>query len=447
MVSKQHTLFWGSSYDRGLNYLLYMWPDIRQRVPDAELHICYGWDTFIKLLSDNPERMEWKKSMDKLINQPGITHHGKVGKEELAKIRQSCGIWAYPTDFQEINCITALDCQKDGVVPVTMDLAALQETVGAGIKVLGDIKDPTVQNKFLDDLVVMMTDEKLWKDESEKGRKFAENYTWEKIAGKWIDYFKTPIDQPKVSVITPTIREGWWRIMAENLSAQTYKNLEWLIVDDYEKDRGWVADKYAKKYHLNIRYLRGHDKYSRKCGLVRANNVGWKNSEGELLVWLQDFILIPPNGIEQLVDLYRYNPDALLAPADIYYDVAKPNMNNKEDWWPDDPQIMGKESWRNSRVQQAGLRESDNPWDYEANYGAIPKHVLDSLNGWWEFMDDGFGFDNTELALRALQSGYRLIVDDMNIAKCINLWQSIANTEQNIVNRERIKNDAAINGW
>jgi len=41
----------------------------------------------------------------------------------------------------------------------------------------------------------------------------------------------------KVSIVTPTNRRGWWNIMANNLSKQTYKNFEWIIVDDYPDAR------------------------------------------------------------------------------------------------------------------------------------------------------------------------------------------------------------------
>src|SRR3990167_6176349 len=442
MAFKQHKLFWCSSYDRGIQYLLFMWPDIKQAFPDAELHVAYGWDTFIQLSRGNPERMEWMRSVEALLKQPGITHYGRIGKKELAKVRQSCGIWAYPTDFKEINCISVLEAQSDGLGPVTISLAALQETVGSGIKVSGDIRDKKIQDAYLTELFLLMGDKERWEKESKKAKKFTNKYYWSTISGEWMKFFDKPISIPKVSVITPTIREGWWRIMAENLAGQTYKNMEWIIVDDYPTDRRAIAKKYAKCYKLDIRYFRG-DKvtryYTRQCGLVRANNKAWQNASGELLVWLQDFILIPDNGIEQLVDIYRHNPDALIAPVDIYYDATAPQLDNKEDWWAG-KEVLTKETWRNSRVKNQGIRESENPFDFEANYGAISKHILDKLNGWWQFMDDGLGYDNTEIAFRALKLGYRLIIDDTNIAKCINLWPIIGGTPQNIVKRDRALN-------
>lgn len=186
---RQHKLFWGSSYDRGLQHLLKMWPAIRAAFTDATLDICYGWDLFIKGYANNPERMAWMDRINKQMEQPGITHHGRVGKKELWGIRSQCGIWAYPTDFFEINCITALESQNDGLVPVVMNFGALQETVQSGVKVDGDIYDEETQEAYLKVLLEMMADERRWKEESEKAKKAAKGYDWDTIARKWSEHF------------------------------------------------------------------------------------------------------------------------------------------------------------------------------------------------------------------------------------------------------------------
>jgi glycosyltransferase involved in cell wall biosynthesis len=189
MVSKNHKLFYGSSYDRGLEILLNLWPDIKKKFPDATLDICYGWTLFNLGFADNPERLAWRDKMIKLMKQKGVKEHGRVGKDKLAEIRQSCGIWAYPTFFPEINCITALDCQKDGVVPVTIDYAALQETVGSGVKVTGDIYDKKTQNAWLLALYEYMEHEDVWSWANEEARKFAKGYEWDVIAKEWSKNF------------------------------------------------------------------------------------------------------------------------------------------------------------------------------------------------------------------------------------------------------------------
>ncbi len=317
-----------------------------------------------------------------------------------------------------------MDAQKDGVVPVTMDSFAMKETVQSGVKISGDIKNPVVFDTFSKELLSIMSDDVRWKAEVAKGKKFAKSYYWKNIAKKWDGVFKQKIADPLVSVVTVTIREGWWNLMAHNLSQQTYKNFEWVIVDDYKEDRQGIADKYALKYGLNIKYIRGDKvmgKYKRKYGLVRANNQAWESSEGELCVFVQDFIVIPEDALESIVGLYRHNPDALIAVVDESFDAKEPNKDNKEDWWDGDTDIFTKFHWRNVRVKYQGVRETDNYYDFEMNYSAVPMKIIKHLNGWYEFFDDGMGYDNTEFAYRALKEGYKILIDDTNIAKCVNI--------------------------
>lgn len=186
---RQHKLFWGSSYDRGIQHLLKMWPVIKHRFPDATLDCAYGWDLFDKGYAGNPERMAWKDRINKLFTQEGITHHGRIGKDELHKLRSECGIWAYPTEFVEINCITALECQQDGVVPVVINLGALDETVQSGIKVDGDIYDEETYDAYLRELLSLMDDKERWEQESNKGKEWASTFSWESIASKWSEHF------------------------------------------------------------------------------------------------------------------------------------------------------------------------------------------------------------------------------------------------------------------
>ena len=176
---------------------------------------------------------------------------------------------------------------------------------------------------------------------------------------------------PSVSIITPSIRTGWWNIMAHNISRQTYQgNIEWIIVDDHPDDRSEIAHKYSSLYNLEVRYLRGgkSSNYTRRCGLVRANNIAWENMKGELYVQLQDFCLMPQDGLERLVDIYRHHPNDLIAPVDVYYTPKPPNKDNSECWWGGDTHILVKKEWSNIRVKYEGMRYSDNPFDYEANY-------------------------------------------------------------------------------
>jgi glycosyltransferase involved in cell wall biosynthesis len=128
-MKKPNSVGYFSSYDRGLECLLDMWPKIKQKVPEATLDIYYGWNTFDQYHAKNPEMMKWKWQMIRKMHQDGVTDHGRVSHEELAKAMKDIQVWAYPTEFTEIHCITALKAVEAGCIPVVTKVAALGETV------------------------------------------------------------------------------------------------------------------------------------------------------------------------------------------------------------------------------------------------------------------------------------------------------------------------------
>lgn len=146
-------IIYTSSYDRGLEHLLKMWPDIRREVKDAELHVYYGWQLFLQFHKDNPGSMAWHKKMVELLTQEGVTDHGRVPQPVLDEEYKRSGIFAYPAHFGEINCISAIKAQAYGCIPVVIDYAALKETVQFGFKVEGDIYDEETQQKYKEMLI------------------------------------------------------------------------------------------------------------------------------------------------------------------------------------------------------------------------------------------------------------------------------------------------------
>lgn len=449
---RQHKLLYASSYDRGLQYLLFVWPNIVEEFPEAELHIAYGWQTFDKLTQGNPERKQWKEDMEKLMDQKGIIHHGRISKQELNKLNDECGILAYPSDFFEINCITVLNAQAHGCVPVVMNMkslldkeeiySALDEVVKRGIKVEGNIRTPEGVKAYEEAIIGLMNDKTEWERLSRTGRNAVKSYSLGVIAEKWTSLFAKEISKPKVSIITPTIRRGFWNLMAENIANQSYKNLEWVVVDDFPGDRSGIMKRYCQNKGIEWKYVRGGKTDKFYYGLSTANNIGWKESDGELLVFLQDFVLMPTIGIESLVDIYRKHPNDLIAPTDVYHSPSVEITTESEDWFQGNTNVVGEFMRSNQRNTGQGIRYSEMSTDWEANYGAIPRSVVDRLGGWYEFFNDGLGFDNTEIAYRALLSGSKIIVDDTNRGICIDHWEALKNKpEEHGSDRERRLND------
>lgn len=442
-IKKNHRLWWQSSYDRGLDILLKMWPQIRKEVPNAELWISYGWNLFDIATVNNKERQEWKRRVEELMKQDGVTHYGRVGRDKLEELRSQCGIWAYPTYFTEIFCISAIEAQSDGLVPVTMTLGALKETAKHGILIEGDIGNSGVQEEYLEELINLMLDDERWKKMSVKCEKFSRKYSWDTISTRWVDEFKKPIKYlQKVSIYTPTIRDGWWNVMSSNLAAQTHKNFEWIIVDGQEESREETAQKYAKDYGLDIKYIH-QGKTDRTYGLANANNLAINAATGYLFVFLQDFVLLTPTALEELLNVSLRHPGDFIAPVDNYFSPKiKPNVENREDWFDGNLDVIGKFMRSNIRVQKLGIREAIQITDFEQNYGAVPIETLKHLNGYWEFYDEALGWDDTEIIYRAKKLGYSLWIDDTNQCICLDHHKTLGADEAGkSVNRHRRLND------
>lgn len=184
-VRNPHRIIYASSYDRGLQHLLEMWPDVRKEVPDAELHIFYGWNTYLEMMKVGRRPKAYYDEMCKLMKQEGVTEHGRIGQKKLVKEYHKSGIWAYPSHFEEISCIGAMRAQASGSVPVCTDYAALKETVQHGKKVDMDVKgnDWTLYKKAL--IKALKTPE--WQESVRKEMTpwALNSLGWDKVAESW----------------------------------------------------------------------------------------------------------------------------------------------------------------------------------------------------------------------------------------------------------------------
>lgn len=185
----KNNLVWTSSYDRGLEFLLQMWPDIKREVPDVTLDCYYGFSLFDSTPWGRlPSGQQWKAKMQKLLEQDGVTDHGRVGSNEVARAYLKADVWAYPTAFPEISCITAMKAQAAGAIPVCTDYAALKETVKGGILIEGRGDQKEVQDKFKAELIALLKDDK--RKEELRSQLNADEFDWDNIAKQWDKQFK-----------------------------------------------------------------------------------------------------------------------------------------------------------------------------------------------------------------------------------------------------------------
>ncbi len=125
-------------------------------------------------------------------------------------------------------------------------------------------------------------------------------------------------DSIKISIITPSYNQGQF-IEATILSVlnQTYKNIEYIIVDGGSTDSTMrVVEKYKDKIDIVI-----HEKDK---GQSDAINKGFKLATGTLVGWINSDDVLYPNCVEQLVKAYVQKNDGA-----IYYNRFNDRIDAK----------------------------------------------------------------------------------------------------------------------
>lgn len=68
---------------------------------------------------------------------PNVTLLGSLTKPQLAQLQQRCDLLLYPTEFEEVSCITAMEAMHAGLPMLTSDAGALRETCAfAGVELV-----------------------------------------------------------------------------------------------------------------------------------------------------------------------------------------------------------------------------------------------------------------------------------------------------------------------
>jgi len=109
---------------------------------------------------------------------------------------------------------------------------------------------------------------------------------------------------PKVSIVIPVYNgSNYLREAIDSALAQTYKNIEVIVINDGSNDRG-KTDKICKSYGNKIRYFKKEN-----GGVSSALNMGIEKMEGEYFSWLSHDDIYYPEKIEKQIEYLSKNYD------------------------------------------------------------------------------------------------------------------------------------------
>ena len=161
---RPHQLIYSSNPDRGLQALVDVWPRIVDAVPDVNLVITYGWEGLLTWSDSQEWGAQQMATHDRLVDwaeQAGnVQFTGRLPKHELYRRMAESAICAYPNNFFETFCITALESQAAGVPMVTSALGALPTTLNLDGNILlkGDPLGTAYQKIFAEQVIALLLD-------------------------------------------------------------------------------------------------------------------------------------------------------------------------------------------------------------------------------------------------------------------------------------------------
>ncbi len=113
---------------------------------------------------------------------------------------------------------------------------------------------------------------------------------------------------PKVSIVIPVYNgSNYLREAIDSALAQTYKNIEVIVVNDGSRDDG-KTEEISGSYGNRIRYL-----YKDNGGVATALNLGIREMTGEYFSWLSHDDFFSQNRIEEDMKLFSANPEAKIS--------------------------------------------------------------------------------------------------------------------------------------
>ncbi len=203
-----HKIVYSSSPDRGLQTAITSMQAIRQRVPDAELHVFYGFKTWEASARANGARDQLNiiallRSLLEGGRQHGVHFHDRVDQSRLAREFLSAGVWGYPTWFTETSCIGAMEAQVAGLRIVTSPIAALTETVAdRGKMISGDWLSPEYKTAYVDAVVdaMMRTDDS---DRVAVAEYATGHFGLDALAIEWDEMLHRFLDEVERDIVVP----------------------------------------------------------------------------------------------------------------------------------------------------------------------------------------------------------------------------------------------------
>ena len=155
---------------------------------------------------------------------------------------------------------------------------------------------------------------------------------------------------PKVSIVIPVYNgSNYLKEAIDSALAQTYKNIEVIVINDGSKDEG-KTDAICKSYGNKIRYFKKEN-----GGVASALNMGIEKMKGEYFSWLSHDDVYYPDKIEKQIEFLseQENRDNIIPYAS--YELIDEDSQTLEKVWQDHDLLVEKPEYAFLRGRINGI--------------------------------------------------------------------------------------------
>lgn len=187
---------------KGLKYLLRAMAGVWAHFPEARLIV----------VGAGPLLDDYKKLVEshRLEN---VVFAGFVSSEQLRRYYRSCDVFCAPSTGQESFGIVLLEAMASGKPMVASDIPGYRFVVTHGVE--GFLVPPKDEQALALSLVRLLSDAELRAKMGQAGLKRAEEFSWDKVAGRVLDFY----DKVRIArSMVQTPQRSRWRRAASSLS-------------------------------------------------------------------------------------------------------------------------------------------------------------------------------------------------------------------------------------
>jgi glycosyltransferase involved in cell wall biosynthesis len=194
VVREPHSAVWSSSPDRGLHRLLEIWPDVRKKVPDAVLRVCYRfepwYETFKEDMSKTGQRARYIHECFRRYGtkgENGIVLMDAVPNREMARLLGTSAVLPYtcePMSFTEGFSVSIMDACAAGALPIISDADAIGD-IYKGVAHVISGKPSESREAWIDSIVRAMTFPEWHQAITSKAKVFSKFFERPIVADLW----------------------------------------------------------------------------------------------------------------------------------------------------------------------------------------------------------------------------------------------------------------------